>query len=574
MRNVQVVLSMLVVLLALSCIPAIAQQSDETEWWHDAVFYQIWPRSFQDSDGDGIGDFKGITSRLDYLADLGITAIWLTPMFEAPSYHGYDFQEFYKVESDYGTMEDFEELLVEAEKRGIKIIADLVLNHISTKSEWFKKSVQKIDPYTNYFVWSREIPEGPWGKPWAPPEHPDWGYNKPEWVWVFNSDRGEYYYAVFDGSQPDLNLEEPQVVAELKKLTKYWVDKGFDGFRLDAIRYALESGPYPDQADTPETIRFWEDYNKYVKEKIRPDVMLVGEVWAPTEIISKYYDNGKGVDLCFDFNFGIELMNALNASTAKQGDFGDAGKAEGSKTVAEAMEANFLAKAEGTAPVSFYSPFLTNHDQDRIMYQLGNDPAKMKMAAVLLLTSVGTPYIYYGEEIGLTQNQTGDDIFKRAPMQWSSTKLAGFTSGDTVWVDDGKWVPWRKDHKPWWQEMWNKDEEKAAHSVEGQAGDPDSLLNLYKKLIAIRKANPEFRSLKDSSIEFLDQGEEVYAFKRIAENGETSLVIVNGSTIDTQEVAIEELNGKSVKDLLGDKEMSFENGKVKLEAGAFYILKL
>jgi len=179
----------------------------QTAWWQDAIFYQIWPRSFKDTDGDGIGDFKGITSQLDYLvhhhtcffglkfylfhnnqrvinrptrqnksgrvlADLGITAIWLTPMFEAPSYHGYDFQAFYEVESDYGTMADFEELLDEAEKRGIKVIADLVLNHISKDNEWFIKSAQKEAPYSNFFIWQKDIPQGPWGKPWATPENP------------------------------------------------------------------------------------------------------------------------------------------------------------------------------------------------------------------------------------------------------------------------------------------------------------------------------------------------------------------------------------------------------------------
>lgn len=208
------------------------------------------------------------------------------------------------------------------------------------------------------------------------------------------------------------------------------------------------------------------------------------------------------------------------------------------------------------------------------MYNLGNDMTKMKMAALLLLTSVGTPYIYYGEEIGMTQNQVGDDIFKRAPMQWDTSESAGFTTGDMVWVDDGKWVPWRNNHQPWWQPMWNSAEDKAGQSVEGQLNEPDSLLNLYKKLIKIRKANPEFRSVQNSSIEFLDLEANVYAFKRIAANGEASLVIMNGSSVDPNEVVIEELQGKTIKNLLDDQEITFEDGKVSLEAGAFYILKM
>ena len=159
------------------------------KWWQNAVFYQIFPRSFKDSDGDGNGDFQGMTSQLDYLADLGITAIWLTPIFEAPSYHGYDYQKFYEVESDYGTMKDLENFLAEAETRGIKVITDLVINHISNEHEWFKKSVQKEEPYTDYFIWRKEIPEGHWGKPWVEPNEE--GYNQPKWVWFYNEDRGE-----------------------------------------------------------------------------------------------------------------------------------------------------------------------------------------------------------------------------------------------------------------------------------------------------------------------------------------------------------------------------------------------
>ena len=543
-----------------------------TAWWEEAVFYQIWPRSFKDTDGDGIGDFKGITSQLDYLADLGITAIWLTPMFEAPSYHGYDFQEFYQVESDYGTMADFEELLDEAEQRGIKVIADLVLNHISKDNEWFVKSAQKQAPYADFFVLQPEIPQGNWGKPWATPEKPEQGYNKPEWVWVHNDVRDEYYYAAFDGSQPDLNLTNPQVVAELYKVTKFWADKGFDGFRLDAIRYAIEEGPYPLQADTDRTIQFWIDYQKYVKEQVNPDLMLVGEVWAETDIVSKYYQNGAGIDTCFDFNFGTEVMAALNATATEQGAFGDSGDAKGSSLLTAMIE-NFKTKARGDAPVGFYSPFLTNHDQDRIMYQLGDDPAKMKIAAVLLLTNIGTPYIYYGEEIGLTQNQVGDDIFKRAPMQWDSSNLAGFTSADNVWVDDGKWVPWRKDHQPWWQPMWQNQANKAAHSVAGQKADQASLLNLYKTLIRIRQEHAEFRSISNDSLQFLEDNPAVCAYKRTLGTEQTSYVLINSSLSEPQTVTLAELTGEQMRDLITGKPVDVTAGTVTLEPAQYVILK-
>jgi len=544
-----------------------------TAWWLDAVFYQIWPRSFKDTDGDGIGDFKGITSQLDYLVDLGITAIWLTPMFEAPSYHGYDFQEFYQVESDYGTMEDFQELLDEAEKRGIKVIADLVLNHISKNNEWFIKSAQKQEPYSDYFIWQTDIPQGPWGKPWATPEKPEAGYNKPEWVWIYNDVRQEYYYAVFDGSQPDINLTNKNVVTEMYKLTKFWADKGFDGFRLDAIRYAIEEGPYPLQADNESTIQFWIDYNNYVKKQVGSDIMLVGEVWAATDIVSKYYQNGNGIDTCFDFNFGTEVMAALNSTSIQQGDFGDSGEATGTSLLTAMIE-NFKVKANGNAPVGFYSPFLTNHDQNRIMYQLGNDPAKMKIAAVLLLTNIGAPYIYYGEEIGMTQNQEGDDIFKRAPMQWDTSNLAGFTTGDNVWVDDGKWVPWREDHQPWWKPEWENEANRIARSVEGQKADQNSLFNLYKTLIKIRKENPEFRSNSNNSVQFIEDNPAVCAYKRTIGPEQTSYVLINSSLSESQTMMLVEQKGKRMRDLITGKSIDIDTGAISLEPAQYVILKL
>lgn len=585
-----ILLSALLTLTIVSCNSTGSGRSGSPDenWWEDAVFYQIWPRSFQDSDGDGVGDFKGMTSRLDYLEDLGITAIWLTPMFEAPSYHGYDFQEFYEVESDYGTMEDFEEFLDEAEKRGIKVIADLVLNHISSQNEWFIQSSAAVngddDPdndnmYKDYFIWKDELPSDDpnsedfeaWGKPWATPANPDWGYNKPNWVWIYNETRGEYYYGAFDGSQPDLNLNNPAVVEELQNLTKFWIDKGFDGFRLDAIRYAIETGGYPNQADTPETIDFWVDYNKFVKD-YNPNIMLVGEVWASIDIISSYYSRGKGIDTAFDFEYGNEIMNVLNSATSEQGRFGSDLSIEGEKTLVQALKDNFESKKAGDAAIGFYSPFNTNHDQNRIFYNLDNDIAKMKMAAVALLTNIGTPYIYYGEEIGLTQDREGDDIFKRAPMQWDTTAYSGFTTGNSVWVDDGKWVPWRNNHAPWWQNYLNGLENWENYTVSGQQDNPDSLLNLYKTLISIRKQNPEFRSIENRSMEFIDAEESIAVYRRIASNKSSSLVIINGSSQVSVSTTVNYMDGKTFTDLLTGEEV-VSDGTVELEPGGFLILK-
>lgn len=540
------------------------------KWWEKAVFYQIFPRSFQDSDGDGIGDFKGMTSRLDYLQELGITAIWLTPVFEAPSYHGYDFEQFYEVESDYGTMEDLEEFLAEAEKRGIKVIADLVLNHISNNHQWFKQSVAKETPYTNYFIWEKTIPEGKWGKPWALTGEN--GFNQPEWVWIYNEDRGEYYYAAFDGSQPDLNLENPQVFEEIEKITKFWIDKGFDGFRLDAIRYAVETGGYPNQADTPETLDFWIKYNDSVKA-ISPDILLIGEIWASNQVVSQYYENTKGIDQGFDFDLGNQLLNALNGINFEEG-FGESTSFTGRKTLPVAVKDNFNSKANLDTPMGFYAPFLGNHDRPRVMYQLNNNTAQMKIAAVVLFTSIGTPYIYYGEEIGMTQTNVEDHQFQRAPMQWDDSDFAGFTTGGNVWVDDGKWFPWREVHSAWWKGFWDSFDSKSAQSVAGQKEDSDSLLNLYKMLIKIRKENPEFQSLERNSKRFFDSNSEnVLAFQRVADTGETSIIIINGSTTNSEEADINYLEGKSFINLLNGEEVTFDNGKLTLNPGEFFLLK-
>ncbi len=545
-----------------------ADQEDSLAWWEDAIFYQIWPRSFYDSDGDGNGDFKGMTEKIDYLVDLGVNAVWLTPMFEAPSYHGYDFVEFYEVEEDYGTMADFEEFLAKTEEKGIKVIADLVLNHISSENEWFKKSAQKIDPYTDYFIWREDLPEDePWGKPWA--NEGDGGYNKPNWVWVYNETRGEYYYAAFDGSQPDLNLRNPDVVAELKKVAKFWIEKGFDGFRLDAIRYAMETGPHTGQRDIQETIDFWVDFTEYCKS-IKEDVYLVGEVWASLDIIASYYQDGKSIDQNFDFEFGDHLIKYFTG-VSDPAQFGESAEGMEFDTIDDVIKYNYQKKRKEEAPLDFYAPFLTNHDQNRVMYQLKDNETNMRQAAVLLLTSVGTPYIYYGEEIGMTQNQEGDDIFKRAPMQWTSGEYAGFNDTGEFWVDDGKWVPWRKDHEAWWLDYWTGQQGASTPgaNVATDMEDPDSLWSLYNKLIEIRKSNP---ALTNDNIEFIDTDANAVAYERTAE-GQSVIVIVAGSSAAPQELTLAELEGKTFENLLTGEEVTFEGGAIQLESNGFIILK-
>lgn len=452
-------------------------------WWQDAVFYEIWPRSFKDSDGDGHGDFKGMTSKLDYLVDLGVDGIWLTPIFEAPSYHGYDFQDFFAVEQDYGSMADFDEFLAEAHARDIRVILDLVINHISNEHPWFIASAQREPVYDDYFIWSSELPEN-YGHAWSDELNPGA-------VWHWNETRGEYYYAAFGASQPDINLENPEVISEINNLATFWLEKGVDGFRLDAVRYALEEErPAPEraaQADTAGTIAYWTQFTAHVKS-IKPDALLVAEAWADMPTVGRYHDNGNGLDSAFDFDFGYVIVELLNDGE-RVADFGtvDTGPRASGR---DALWENLLER-NANAPMAFYAPFLTNHDQTRVMYSLGDDPAKARIAASLLFTTPGSIYIYYGEEIGLSQPLTGHDVYKRAIMPWDNSPSAGFNDTATFWLDEGRWTPSIEGFSPWWSPWWEQQRGSGAASVASQLQDPDSLVHHYRNLIAARRAAPE-----------------------------------------------------------------------------------
>ncbi|XOV80519.1 MAG: alpha-amylase family glycosyl hydrolase [Aestuariibacter sp.] len=461
----------------------IKVENEQPNWWDNAVFYEIWPRSFYDADGDGSGDFDGMTAKLPYLQDLGVNGIWLTPVFEAPSYHGYDFQDFYSVESDYGTMQDFEEFVQAAHEHDIKVILDLVINHISDGHEWFKKSAAREPGYEDYFIWKKQMPQH-WGKAWTDTE------DNSEAVWHWNEERGEYYYGAFASSQPDVNLRNPKVVAEMNNLASFWLEKGVDGFRLDAVRYAIEDetadGQDADQADTDGTIAYWTQFSQHVKS-INPEAMLVAEAWADMPTIGKYYDDGKGLDSAFDFDFGYVVSGILNSGGERSADFGSVKEGENDNT-RDALWKN-LQSRKATAPISFFSPFLTNHDQNRIMHTLGEDEDKAKLAATLLMTTPGTLYMYYGEEIGLSQFTTGDDQYRRAIMQWQDNDAAGFNETGQFWLDQPQWFPWVQDHKPWYSGYWQAQRGNGNASVDVQEADSDSLLNHYKKLLDVRNSH-------------------------------------------------------------------------------------
>ncbi len=449
-------------------------------WWQDAVFYQIWPRSFVDTNADGAGDFNGITAKLPYLADLGVDAIWLTPMFEAPSYHGYDFTEFYQVEKDYGSLEEFKSMVAAAKAKNIRVILDLVINHISDQHDWFKRSAAGEAPFKDYFIWRKDLPSTGWGPAW------DSTKTDPKVVWHYNEQRKEYYYAAFGASQPDLNLQHPDVVQEMKKMAKFWLDTGVAGFRLDAVRYAVENGP-GQQADTAETIAYWQDFSQYVRS-VQPDVMLVGEAWADLPVAAKYFGDGKALDAGFDFEFGYKVMELLQSQGGVKAEFGT--MAQQTTTQGSPLQANYAAREAAGAPMGYFSPFLTNHDQPRLGWQLQGDQAKAKLAAAMLLSSPGSTYLYYGEEIGLTQASDAEHIQRRAPMLWQNGPQAGFTSAEKSWVESADLFPPQQGTQ-WWQPFLQSQLNKNLTVAEQQA-DAKSLWSLYKFLISQKRQRPEF----------------------------------------------------------------------------------
>ncbi len=488
-------LALAIMLTGCESAPSLNNNTNNTEtsplnteqqaspWWESAIFYQIWPRSFYDSDADGHGDFNGMTQKLPYLQDLGVNALWLTPMFEAPSYHGYDFTEFYQVENDYGSMAEFEAFIKAADDKGMKVILDLVINHISSNHEWFQRSANNEAPYADYFIWRDDMPKAGsgWGHAWS-------NNDQPNAVWHWNETRQQYYYGAFGASQPDLNLRHPDVVAEMEKMAKFWLDKGVAGFRLDAVRFAMEGGADA-QADTDETIAYWQHFNQYVKS-VDPEAYLVGEAWADIPVAAKYFGEGKGLDQGFDFEVGYKILGLLKPDASGEAQFGTMqSNQQVSKVDANVLKQNLQQRIDSTAPLDFFAPFLTNHDQERVAYQLAEHDDKAKLAAAMLFSSPGTPYIYYGEEIGLTQGGTGHDVYKRAPMQWNNSNQAGFTQAQTSWVEQAELFG--DNYTQWWPEYLAQQINAADRNVKTQQAQSNSLWRLYQHLIALKKQRPE-----------------------------------------------------------------------------------
>ncbi len=436
--------------------------------WHNSIAYEIFVRSFFDSNGDGIGDFNGITQKLDYLKSLGVDYIWLMPIHPSKEYHGYDVIDYYDVNPQYGTMEDFENLVKEAKKRGIKIIIDFVYNHTSRHHPWFIDSAtNENSKYKDWYVWSKDQPIGDWPNPTGQSKQNVWN----KFDFVTNAYRyGWYFYSAFNFNIPDLNLENPDVVNELKKIAKFWIDKGVEGFRIDAARFAIAKGP-DKQADTPETIEFWKDFMGYLK-KIKPDVFVVSEVFAGPSIVEKYYQGGKTFDTCFNFEFATSF--AIPPLVASK-----------SKSAVNSLNGWYNSKQ---IPITFLSPFLSNHDMGRFGSKIRNDDAIKMALAMLLTTPGGMPFLYYGDEIGLPDDSKVliGDADRRSIMLWDDTKFGGFTTGPKIW--HARYNPIETNY-----------------SVKVQEQNPNSILNFYKSLVNLKKNKTkafssfaEFKSLNVS----------------------------------------------------------------------------
>ena len=494
----------------------------ERQWWHSSVVYQIYPRSFKDSNGDGIGDINGIREKLDYLKELGIDVIWLSPVYKSPNDdNGYDISDYCDIMDEFGTMEDMDNLLKEANERGIKILMDLVVNHTSDEHKWFieaKKS--KDNEYRDYYIWRDKV-EGH--------EPNELGSCFSGSAWQYDETTGQYYLHLFSKKQPDLNWENEKVRNEVYKMMNFWVDKGIGGFRMDVIDLI---GKVPDEMITgngPKLHEYLQEMNKAALEG--KDLLTVGETWGATPDVAKLYSNPGRKELSMVFQFehiGLDQIEGKEKWDVKSLELLDLKK----------VLSKWQTELEGQG---WNSLFWNNHDLPRIVSRWGNDKEyrieSAKMLATLLHGMKGTPYIYQGEELGMTNvrfddindyndieslnmykdrlskgyshNEIMESIYAkgrdnaRTPMQWDDSENAGFTTG-TPWLDVNK----------------NYDKINAKQCLQ----DENSIFNHYKKLIDIRKNNDTI-IYGDYKL-LCEDDENIFAYVREL-NGDKILVVCN-----------------------------------------------
>ncbi|MCI5083592.1 MAG: alpha-glucosidase [Saprospiraceae bacterium] len=492
-------------------------------WWKEAVIYQIYPRSFKDSNGDGVGDLRGIIEKLDYLKELGIDVIWLSPIYKSPNDdNGYDISDYYDIMDEFGTMDDFDELLEKAHQKGLKLVMDLVVNHTSDEHFWFQEARKSKDnPYRDYYIWKPEKPNN-----WLSFFGGD--------AWEKDEASGEYYLHLFTKKQPDLNWENPKVRQEVYSLMRFWLDKGIDGFRMDVIPLISKRLDYPDAdfsdfnkviaevyANGPRVHEFLQEMHREVLQHY--DILTVGEAVGVSKEQANLYVGEDRKELHMIFHFGHMFL-----------DHGPGGKFDIIDWKLTEFKEVFTSWHNALGEKGWISTNLDNHDFPRMVSRWGNDKEyrveSAKMLATLILSLRGTPSIYQGSEIGMTNvafehiedyddietmnnyrewKEAGKDMDEfmkavhkqgrdnvRTPVQWDDTEHAGFTSG-----------------KPWIKVNPNYKDINAKAVM----ADPDSVFHYYQKMLAVRKAHS---TLVYGDYEVIDQGsEEIYAYRRWDENG-------------------------------------------------------
>lgn len=475
-----------------------------TQWWRDATIYQIYPRSFQDTTGNGIGDLAGIRKRLGYLRDLGVGAVWLSPIFASPmTDFGYDISDYRAIDPLFGNMKQFERLLEEAHDHGLKVLLDFVPNHTSDQHPWFAESrASRDNPKRDWYIWRDPAPDG------GPPNN--WISNFGGSAWEWDETTGQYYYHAFLASQPDLNWRNSGVRHAMHEVLRFWLDKGVDGFRIDVVWHLAKDTEFRDnppnpawEPGMPEIQRHLQKYSAdqpFVHEIVAdlrevieayPDRLLIGEIYLPIDRLVEYYGkSNEGLHLPFNF----QLLN--------------------SPWRAEVIR-ELIAEYESAIPDGGWPNWvLSNHDQPRIAARVGH--AQARIAAMMLLTLRGTPTLYYGDEIGLSDVHIPPDRIQdpwaknepdasfnrdkaRTPMQWSATAHAGFSEGRP-------WLPLSDD--------WT------TRNVTSQGEDDGSMLALHRTLLSLRG---EHEDLRTGDYRSLEAGRTVLAYQR----GERIGVVLN-----------------------------------------------
>ena len=542
----------------------------EKKWWQSSVVYQIYPRSFQDSNGDGIGDIPGITSRLEYIRDLGADVIWLSPVYQSPNDdNGYDISDYRAIMTEFGTMEDYDRMLEKAHSLGLKIVMDLVVNHTSDEHAWFMDSRSSKDsPYRDYYIWKD-------GKDGKAPSNMGSAFGGS--AWELNQKSGMYYMHLFTKKQPDLNWENPKVRDEVFDMMTWWLDKGIDGFRMDVISLISKDQSFPDYpadatgyshhryvANGPRVHEFLQEMNRRVLS--RYDIMTVGETAGVTLEEAKKYASLDGSELNMVFQF--EHMGADGDPVTD--------KWTDAPLYLPKLKEILTRWEKGLEGIAWNSLYWDNHDQPRIVSRWGNDAPEYrvlsaKMLALCLHMMQGTPYVYQGEELGMTNypwkdvsefqdvdswNNYNELVGKgimtpeagfralkaksrdnaRTPMQWDDSPQAGFTTGT-----------------PWMQVNPNYTEINAA----AQTGDPDSVFSFYKELIRLRH---EMEVIVYGSYDLLlPEDENLYVYTRTY--GDEKLLIVCNFSEKEQSFAVPEEFAGAEK-LIGNYEGLEDGGRI------------